>query len=133
MESGGCRQVTEAWELARRCGRGSSTSCPNCSLSITGRFLIISLALPILILGTGWLLYLVPFGWMLASTNQQLLCGYGSCREEKSSVMSGLLLPDHPPHPVLLFPPHTPVSFCPGVLDIDSEICVLNFNLWHAS
>lgn len=41
-------------------------SCPNCSLLITGHFLIISLALPILILGTGWLLYFVPFGCMLA-------------------------------------------------------------------
>lgn len=45
-------------------------SCPNCSLSITGCFLIISLALPILILGTGWLLYFVPFGWMLALTSR---------------------------------------------------------------
>lgn len=44
-------------------------SCPNCSLSIAGHFLIISLALPILILGTGWLLYFVPFGWMLALTS----------------------------------------------------------------
>ena len=59
-------QVMEAWDVERRFGRGSSVSCPNCSLWITDRFVIISLALPILTWGTGWLLYFVPFEWMLA-------------------------------------------------------------------
>lgn len=48
----------EMWE-------GSSVYGPNHSLSVTGCFLTF-LALPVLILGTGWLLYFVPFGWVLA-------------------------------------------------------------------
>lgn len=48
----------------RKCGTGSSVSCPKSSLLSTGYFLIMSLAFPILTLGTGWLLYFVPFGWM---------------------------------------------------------------------
>lgn len=131
LESGGCRQVTEAWELARRCGMGSSMSCPNCSLSIIGRFLIISLALPILILGTGWLLYFVPFGWMLALTSSYYMVTIPSEKRKFGNEWAPSSWP--PPHPVLTSPPHTLVSFCPGVLDIYSEICVLNFNLWHGS
>lgn len=36
---------------------------------ITGHFLIYSLALSVLILGTRWLLYFVPFEWMRALTS----------------------------------------------------------------
>lgn len=38
-----------------------------CSSSFTGCFLRF-LLLPVLLWGTGWLLYLVPFGWVLALT-----------------------------------------------------------------
>lgn len=84
------------WEAARSDGRGPSMSCPNCSLLSTGHSLIISLALPVLILGTGWLLYFVPFGWM--RTDQQLSCGSSSCRGGKAFLRRSLPLPDPSPH-----------------------------------
>lgn len=68
--------------------------------------------------------------WMDASSSdQQLLCGYSSCREGKVFVMS-FLLPDHSPH--TLFTPTSYSCLCRRVL-IYSEIFVLNFNLWSGS
>lgn len=66
-------------------------------------------------------------------TDQQLLCGYSSCREGKVFVMSSRPLPD--PFPRTPPPLLNTLSLCQRILYyyICSEICILNFNFWNGS
>lgn len=102
MESGGSHQVMEAWELARRCGRGTSVSCQfidhrpfSCHFSATSNtyfgdrvaFVLCSIWVDLVLTSSYYMVTVLA-------------------EKRKFFVMSGLPLPDPPPtqysHPHLI-------------------------------